>query len=228
MEINGPRHGDSREGKGVQATVIRQFRLHEVPHHTLRTGLKTGYGSVVPIAHTPADIYKFLHQGEFGIGHIVDDPMTFGNNLARDLLKARPEADRPILEDVSRDGTVFRVNLRPYRLRFKDDEDTACACLLKACLESAERVRGSGERFLAALARFRDLNRAGSLVVDGMVFAFASDTLDSFLMEVADFVQTYNSLPILSHSLEYKRLNNPSYRVLDLETLKNSELSRLL
>jgi len=228
MEIGETKHDGSRAERDVQEAIIRQYILHEVPHHTGHDDLKTGGSPLVPIAHTPADIYKSLHQGVFGVGHIIDDPSVFGNNLARDLLQAEPVADEPILEDVSLDGTVFRVNLRPYRLRFRDDENTACARLLKACLDSAEIVKGSGEHFLATLARFRDLNKARSFVVDGMVLAFSSEAMDAFLMEVADFVQRYNAVPILSHSTEYKRYNSPSYRVVDLETLKNCDLACLV
>ncbi len=228
MENSGTRHGGSRAERAVQEIAVRQYRLHEVPHHSRNDVLQTGSSSVVPIAHTPADIYKCLHQGEFGVGHSIDDPASFGNNLARELLQAQPVGDGPILEDVSPAGTVFRINLRPYRMRFRDDENAACALLLKACLDSAERVGGSAERFLATLARFRDLNRERSVVVEGMVLAFAPEIVDAFLVEVANFVQTYNTVPILSHSAEYKRFNNPSYRVLDLETLKESELASLL
>lgn len=228
MEIGEIKHDGFGEETGVRQAIVRQYRLHEVSHHIGQDDLQIGGSPVVPIAHTPADIYKCLHQGVFGVGHIIDDPTVFGNNLARDLLQAEPVADGPILEDVSLDGTVFRVNLRPYRLRFRGDENAACALLLKACLDSAEVVKGSGEHFLATLARFRDLNKARALVVDGLVLAFAPEALDGFLMEVADFVQTYNAVPILSHSMEYKRYNNPSYRVVDLETLRKSDLAFLL
>lgn len=228
MEMGETKHDGSRSEREVRKAIVRQYKLHEVPHHSGHADPKTSGRPVVPIAHTPADIYKSLHQGVFGVGHIIGDPTVFGNNLAKDLLQADPVADEPILEDVSLDGTVFRVNLRPYRHRFRNDENAACARLLKACLDSAEIVKGSGEHFLATLARFRDLNRAGSFVVDSMVLAFTSEGLDGFLMEVADFVQRYNAVPVLSHSAEYKRFNSPSYRVVDLETLKNSDLACLL
>lgn len=228
METGGTQHDGSIVERAVRDVAVRQYRLHELPHHSLHAVMQTASNLVVPMAHTPADIYKCLHQGEFGVGHSIDDPAVFGNNLAGELLQARPAAEEPVLEDVSPDGTVFRINLRPYRMRFQGDENAACALLLKACLDSAERVKGRAERFLAALAHFRDLNRARSVVADGMVIAFPPEPLDAFLLEVADFVRTYNTVPILSHSAEYKRFNNPSYRVLDLETLKESELAFLL
>jgi hypothetical protein len=212
----------------VQGAIVRQYLLYEVPHRDEKGNEEARSLPQVPKAHTPADIYKCLHQGEFSIGHSIDDPVTFGNNLANDLLQARPSGNEPILEDVSLDGSVFRINLRPYRQRFKEDENAACALLLKACLESAENVRGSGERFLGTLARFRDLNHSHSLVANGVIYAFPPDMVDAFLMEVADFIQQHNTVPVLSHSVEYKRLNHPSYRVLDLETLEKSELACLV
>lgn len=227
MGVEQSKHESSSAEEMVQGVVLRQYQLYEVPHHDAKAGTDAGL-PVFPKAHTPADIYKCLHQGEFGIGHSIDDPVSFGNNLANDLLQAKPPGDEPIVEDVSLDESVFRVNLRPYRQRFKEDENAACALLLKACLESAENVRGSGERFLGTLAHFRDLNRSHSLVADGVVFAFPPDMVDAFLMEVAAFIKHHNTVPVLSHSLEYKRLNRPSYRVLDLETLEKSELACLL
>ncbi len=170
-ELAQPHETVSNE-PGILRILLEQYRLYEAKHHPQPSHVEGESLIVVPKAHTVADVYKCLHQGEFGIGHSIDDPMRFGQMLVRDLQLAQPNAEEPILEDVSFDASVFRLNLRPYRGRFPADESRASALLLDVCLESAMIHRGHDERFLGILAEFRNLNRSGSLCVDGTVYAF--------------------------------------------------------
>ncbi len=213
---------------GILRILLEQYRLYEVKHHPPRPHGEDESRIVVPKVHTVADVYKCLHQGEFGIGHSIDDPVRFGQMLVRELQLARPNAEEPILEDVSCDGSVFRLNLRAYRGRFPADESRASALLLDVCLESAMIHRGQGERFLGILAGFQNLNRSGSLCVDSTVYVFSDALVAHFLREVNDFIERWGHIPVLSHSSVYRKYNDPSYRVVDRAALERSALASLL
>lgn len=216
------------EAARLRDLIMRQLLLHEVKHHPRPASKEPLTGVVVPKAHTLADIYKCLHQGEFGVGHNVRDPQQFGNQLAFELLQAEPRSNIPVTEDVSPDKSVFRINLAPYRKRFQGDDNTACALLLRVCLNSASVPRGDTERFLATLDRFREINNGHELAAEGRVFAFEPRMVDEFLSEVAHFIEAYGTVPVLSHSPIYKELNSPSYRVADSASLEHSPLAFLI
>lgn len=207
--------------------MIRQFELHEMKHHE-RVDANDCGEVVMPRAHAIADIYKCLHQGEFGVGHNIRSPAHFGRQLNEEMSKADATSQEPVLEDVSLDGSVFRVNLGPYSKRFAGNDATGCALLLQVCLESAEQHRGEAERFLATLDEFRKLNKSHQVAVGDKIFAFPSDLVDAFLKEVAEFIESFGTIPVLSHSTVYKKLNSPSYRVVDRTSLENSALAFLL
>lgn len=213
---------------GLRELLCSQYELHEAVHQPSDSLPGRAESPIVPLAHTTADIYKLLHQGEFGVGHSIRDIEHFGRNLAKELLLADPDARDPLLERVSVDGSVFRVNLGPYRRLFRDDETNACVLLFRVCLASARARRGNEVNFLAELSSFQDLNNKHRLTVGERVFAFPSETVDLFLHEVSAFVERFGTVPVLSHSPVYKRFNAPSYRVVDLESLENSDLSMLL
>jgi hypothetical protein len=221
MNASGPTPPDSAS---LRSLIAGQFALHEVKHCPRLETEDENARLTVPKAHTLADVYKCLHQGEFGVGHNIENPQQFGNNLAFELLRAEPISGIPVLETVSLDKSVFRINLAPYRKSFDGDDSAACALLLRVCLTSASVPRGSTERFLATLDLFRDLNNAHELSVEGRIFVFETHVLDQFLSEVAHFIKSYGTVPVLSHSPKYKELNSPSYRVADFDSLKDSPL----
>ncbi|MBI5248188.1 MAG: hypothetical protein HY912_01725 [Desulfomonile tiedjei] len=214
--------------EGVRRVLVEQYVFHEAKHHT-----DTVEGATEPVptpveAHALADIYKCLHQGEFGIGHSIEDSFKFAALLSAELLSAHPNAAEPILENVSPKGGVFRINLRPYRQRFLGRERSASGVLLEVCLNSATSHAGSGKDFIAALEWFRDLNDKGDLAIGERFYAFPSELLRLFLAQVKDFIETTGNIPVLSHSQVYKRYNAPSYRVVDRKTLERSDLAFLI
>lgn len=209
--------------------LVRQFELHEASHHKACECLpKQDAAPTAPLAHDVADVYKCLHQGEFGVGHSIDNPVSFGRRLTEELLGAVLRADEPVLENVSLNSSVFRVNLRPYRQLFIGNETTGAVLLFKVCLHSASMATGSVETFLCTLADFRDVNSEREIVAGGRVFAFPPKRVDAFLKDIADFIERFGTVPVLSHSDAYKNLNAPSYRVVDRRSVQDSPLAFLL
>jgi hypothetical protein len=214
---------------GLPGVLIQQFMLHEVTFHALPSGWP-GRRPLVPVAHGLIDIYKCLHQGEFGVGHTIDHPDRFRQRLHREMDRTvLPDPVRePAVEDVSGDGAMLRINLRPLSYRHRADVTGAADVLTDVCVASARITRGRGERFLEALDRFRELNREGEIALAGHVFAFPADLVDTFLIEVRRLMQRIRDVPVFSHSETYRRLNRPSYRVVERAALLASPLASLL
>lgn len=223
MKTDGTRLRDN-----LRSLLVQQYLLHEVDHHPFYVTQNGGATRAKPLAHDLIDIYKCLHQGEFGVAHTIDDPDRFRDRLYHELLGIQPASHEPVLENVAVDGAIMRVNFRPYRALFMDDMHKASDLLAGACLESAGIPKGSSERFFSVLYDFRDLNKAGELVVGNAIYEFPSKMVDHFLMEVRDLARRLGEIPVFSHSPAYRRLNSPSYRVVDRAAIQQSELAFIL
>ncbi len=214
--------------ESLRELLINQYMLHEVQHHFFATTRRRASTAVAPLAHTLVDIYKCLHQGEFGVEHLVGDRVGFRERLGHDLLGHLPAAQEPLLECVATDGGILRVNLRPYRASFGDKTDRARDLLTDACLASANINKGRPDSFLSKLFGFRELNRTGQLAIGGITYMFPSDMVDHFLMELRALVRRTGEIPVFGHSPLYRKMNDPSYRVVDLEVIGQSPLAFLL
>lgn len=211
---------------GLRQVLIRQYVLHEVPHWPKAREEQPQV--MVPRVHALADIYKCLHQGEFGVGHLISSAAMFREILSRELHRAGEPVVEPLFEEVAPDGSVRRLNIRPYGMLFTPEIEKAGEMLVEVCLESSRLGRGSIERFLEVMDIFKDLNNQGELTGEGLTFIFPSALVTDFLAQVRDFLSLHGSIPVLSHSAVYRRLNRPSYRVVDLAVLSQSPLAFLL
>ncbi len=222
--------GDADYIADLKEVIIQQFMLHEVEHHTLQTGDSREDTPIVPVAHELIDIYKCLHQAEFGVGHIIDHPEGFAQRLHQEMVSntASEEAREPVAESISINGEVLRINLRPLRIAFIDDVDRAVDMLAQACLASARVVKGGNAHFFDTLDAFMMLNRTGEIVLAGHVFAFPSQWVETFLFELRQLMRRIRQVPVFSHSQRYKQLNQPSYRVVARSVLEASPLARIL
>ncbi len=214
----------------LRQVIVQQFMLHEVEHHALQSGGAREDTPIVPVAHGLIDIYKCLHQAEFGVGHIIDHPEGFTHRLHQEALKdAAPEAVRePVVESLSADGEVLRVNLRALRRASTDDVHRAMDDLAQVCIESAQVTRGVNTNFFEALDAFVILNQTGEIALAGHLFAFPSDWVETFFFELRDLMRRIRQVPVFSHSENYKRLNRPSYRVVARSILETSPLAGIL
>ncbi|MBI5585177.1 MAG: hypothetical protein HY892_15290, partial [Deltaproteobacteria bacterium] len=225
-----PKIDAGRERARVRQIVIDQYLLHEVQHHSWQRNDSSGPAFRIPRAHSPVDLYKCLHQGEFGVGHTLDHPTRFGHRLLEELRQVRTgEAPRePVLEDISAGGQILRVNLRPFKDFFNSALEEPSTRLARVCFESAEAVRGSALHFWKTLALFAELNQTGEIILGGVSFVFPVETIDRFLIEVRDLTQGLGQIPVYGHSPAFHRLNQPAYRVVARTVLEKSPLSGLL
>jgi len=214
----------------LRQMLIQQYMLHEVQHHDLQAGNPYGQKPRVPIAHGLIDIYKCLHQGEFGVGHTIDHPEGFRQRLYQEFMREAAEepASEPAVENISADGRMLRINLRALRHFCGDDAERAADDLARVCVQSAQFTQGSNVHFFEALDLFKMLNQSGEIVLAGHVFTFPSAMVDSFLAEVRELMRRIREVPVFSHSESYRRLNRPSYRVVTRPVLEASPLAGIL
>jgi hypothetical protein len=214
----------------LKQMLIQQYMLHEVQHHDLQAGNPGGQAPRVPIAHGLIDIYKCLHQGEFGVGHTIDNPEGFRQRLYREIEResAAEPANEPAVENISADGRMLRINLRALRHFCGDDADRAADDLARICVQSAHVTRGNNVHFFESLDLFKMLNQFGEIALAGHVFAFPSAMVNSFLSEVRELMRRIREVPVFSHSDSYRRLNRPTYRVVTRSVLEASPLAGIL
>jgi hypothetical protein len=149
-----------------------------------------------PLA-TAVDLYKFIHQGVFGPGHMVSDRSAAAAYLSRELAGLGPaEGTEPLCEELGGEPPFVRVHLRPWLESGHELEQ-----LLEAFVDSASRIEGNP----AEMARAID-SAVAWLDQQGRV------ELAAGLRELASEHQA-DGFPALRHSDQYREAYHPAYRV---------------
>ena len=144
------------------------------------------------------DVYKLLFQGVMGVAHILEDREKAWRELVEEFegLDASEFLGAPLLERVSADDGVVRLNLRPFKRR-----GLSLDRLFEVVLMSAERTGADKERFVGLWKRFIELVKAGKLDFD-------YERLIEF-----DGVVRAGGCPPVHHSRAYAKANKPAYRI---------------
>ncbi len=141
------------------------------------------------------DVYKLLFQGVFGVGHIM------GEDAYQRLLEEAGRVDlldhqgEPLLEPVSVDGEVVRVNLRPYLRQGGSLDD------LYEAMKGSSAVKGDPEEFMSLWGLFKELAEEEKLGMD-------QKTIDEYDEEL----RTRGPEP-RHHSAGYREAYYPAYRI---------------
>lgn len=145
------------------------------------------------------DIYKLLFQGVFGVAHIISDK-------ARDVLfeeaariNLQDQAKDPLIESVSPDDSMVRVNLRQY-INGGGDLETLYLVMRK----SAEH-KGDEAVFRDYWRQYKDM------VAEGLV-SCAQDEID----ELDNLIRLEGMNP-RHHTEPYRQAYYPAYRVVVLD-----------
>jgi len=146
------------------------------------------------------DFYKLLHQGVFGVGHIMVEGAWDWLKKEVEGLNLQEQPEEPLLEKVSAYGTMVRVNLRPY-LRWDLPLDGLFTAM------EASRVMGFSEEFMEAWAVLKALVASGRLKVDLGEFEALDDELRR------EGCRPHH------HSEAYSDAYHPAYRVVTRESL---------
>ena len=151
-----------------------------------------------------ADIYKLLYQGVFGIGHLLGEGAWHRLEAEAGNLCLDDELEESFIEEVSADGSMLRVNLRPY-LRQGLPLDK-----LFSAMEASAHERGEVEDFLEAWSSFKNLVKSGKL-------SFEEEEIEEL-----DRQLEAGGCPPQHHSEAYRSEYIPAYRV-----VKRSVLERI-
>ena len=182
-----------------------------MPHSSL-SAILTSHSRRYPLLQA-RDVYKLVHQGVFGPGHIIASAAGARRALATEGrlqnadCRMQNGGEEDLLEPIDPENRLVRVNLRPM-LRMKgeggkrkDREGGADAeWLVSALVESARRVKGDPEqmkRRLAAAVRWCRKNLPRQAVELERMAARAEES----------------GFPAFHHSPAYAKAYRPAYRV---------------
>jgi hypothetical protein len=142
------------------------------------------------------DIYKLLHQGVFGPGHIVTSAEQARAFLAEEFANISIDQidDTPDTEPLDPEGRFIRVNLVPIVAEVDTIDRLAAALVESSYYKGSEAVMR--ERLVQAAEWFRNV----------------MPHLGTELVELAD-VAAARGYPAIHHSGLYEQAYQPAYRV---------------
>jgi hypothetical protein len=148
------------------------------------------------------DLYKLVYQAALGSEHAVPVVEAARAWLEHEFHELSEGPEEPIVDVISADGQIARVNLRPYVVSGGDP-----SLLLDAFIRTAEEYRGTQEKLLLHWSCAERIASVGQL-------PFGQAELESFfgLMQA-------QGLPAVHHSPRYEAAYHPAYRVIVREFL---------
>ena len=149
------------------------------------------------------DIYKFIHQASFGSEHAVKDTSAVRKWMENEIASLDYSGNDKIIDYLSADKKLARVNLRPYLSKGFDPN-----LLLDAFIKTANNYKGSVEDF-------NSFWKAAEKLAKDDKFKFKAKELNTFFEE-----QSKNGFPAVHHSKEYEAEYKPAYRVVDLQYMQ--------
>ena len=154
------------------------------------------------------DFYKLLFQGVFGVGHILEEGSWKRLQEEAESIDVNSHPSEPVIEKISADGDIVRVNLRPY-LRQGYPLD-----MIYQAMKETAKVQGPTEKFVLAWSVFYELACSEAIKVDG-------EELDSLNMELQEVGPRPHH-----HSEPYRDAYYPAYRVVKSEALEEVHQSQ--
>jgi hypothetical protein len=150
----------------------------------------------------PRDVYKLIFQGVYGVGHIITGKAMryLREEAGRIPLEGYPT--RPLIESVSPDGSMVRVNLRPF-LRM----NLSLEGLFRVMTASADE-QGDDERFIELWRVFVGMVETGEVKME-------SDGIK----EVQEVIDRKGIKP-MHHTGPYRHAYYPAYRVVKLHLFR--------
>ena len=161
--------------------------------------------SILPVVHKHLqrhpdmqveDIYKLVYQAAMGNDHSVTDTAAARFNLLMEFDEVLADSSEPLVEPLSPDGRIVRINLRPYKAGQGDVN-----LLYFAMIRSSHFLRPSSERLDTWLDEIVEESEYGTIPVD-------KGTLKTYFAQ-----KRADGFPAVEHSETYETLYAPSYRV---------------
>ena len=146
------------------------------------------------------DLYKLTHQAALGSEHAVEDRKAARAWMFRELEEMVNISTDPLFDEISPDGQIVRIHLKPFI-----DSGGEPEILLEAFIQTANEFMGSIEKLIQ---NWRSIER----LADSSEINFQAEELRRYfsLMDSAGY-------PAVHHSLQYQNAYHPHYRVISRE-----------
>ncbi len=149
------------------------------------------------------DLYKFIHQAALGSEHAVKDSMAAINWMQRELSIMNKDYENNLIDQLSPDGKLVRVNLRPYiKLGYDSNK------LTTAFVKTANGYKGSINELKKYWKTLIQMAHQGEI-------NFSIKELEAYYKQKEE-----EDFPAVHHSKEYEQLYFPAYRVVAKEYLQ--------
>jgi len=168
--------GLGQEERAFRAVLLRQFARH--PRMEAQ------------------DVYKLVHQAMLGSRHAGLDSAMAAAWLDREVADLGTGPDEPVVDTISGDGRMVRVNLRPFLASGGDR-----AALVLAFIRTAREHVGSAEDLGRQLGYAERMGDAGLIPVSRPSLHAFFETMRS------------RGYPAVEHSAAYLAAYRPAYRV---------------
>lgn len=153
------------------------------------------------LQHYPAmqieDLYKLVFQAAMGNEHLMTDSAMVHDYLIRELESIQASSAEPLLEEISADGEVVRLNLRPFKAQQGDH-----LALFRAMMQTARAFQKSPERLEQYCRDLEQMAKSGAITFDAAA-------MQSFFREMRE-----KGFPAVHHSAVYEEKYAPAYRVI--------------
>ncbi|MDZ7289632.1 MAG: hypothetical protein ONB44_10615 [candidate division KSB1 bacterium] len=143
------------------------------------------------------DLYKLVFQAALGNEHLMTDSARIHDYLIQELESIPASSDEPLLQEISPDGEVVRLNLRPFKAQQGDHR-----VLFQAMMQTARTFQKSQERLERFLRYLEQMAASGAI-------SFDAQAMHSFFHEMRD-----KGYPAVHHSAIYEEKYAPAYRVI--------------
>jgi len=152
------------------------------------------------------DVYKLLCQAEYGLTHMMADIMYLQKYFEYEYNNAIPNEKEELLEQISPDGKIYRVNFGAFKARFGDAKKEL---LYKIFIESSREFKHSDslDGLIEKWFEFKKINSKKNYFTNKEIANFESD------------IVLYN-FPLVHHSPEYEAKNRPVYRIVHIDVVK--------
>ncbi len=148
------------------------------------------------------DAYKLLYQCCLGPSHAAGDSELARRYFVEEFERTMPDDSISLIESISPDDQVVRINIAPYKFRGLEPD-----ILFKAFIESAEIHKPDKTEFIRNWKNLVEKNELAKIGLD------VND------MKEIDKIAREKDYPPLHHSRGYARKNSPAYRVALLDIL---------
>ncbi|KAF0149947.1 MAG: hypothetical protein FD143_2671 [Ignavibacteria bacterium] len=142
------------------------------------------------------DLYKFLHQAAMGSEHAVKDTNAVKAWLKNEIAGLDTSITDDLIEQLSPDGSLVRINLRPFLKSGENPEH-----LLRAFISTANNYRGNKDTLVKYLTTAKELIKRKEIPVDEYIFFTLVNELEK------------SGYPAIHHSTAYAISYKPAYRV---------------